>query len=176
MLSQLHSIFTTHTQIERELSKLVSAGVIRKILLRGSSDGGGQVSGAGGDTGLILSDKYQTVLWKEHDPHSKFSEWLSGPGQTAVSVSKDDLSNLGISDEEIQRLIETGFLTLEYSMKTIAYTLSVPGIGNFVKNLRGGRRKLLRVLKRQTYKEMLEKVRRCIDELTIDFDGSEDEG
>jgi len=158
MLSQLHSVFTTHTQIERELSNLIVAGVIRKILLRGSSDGGGQVSGAGGDFGLILSEAYNSMISIHGESFGRFPDWLNGPGRAVVSISKEGLNEAEISDEEIQHLIEAGFLTLEYSMKEAAYTISVPGIGNFVKNLRGGRRELLRILKRQTYKEILEKV------------------
>jgi len=37
------------------------------------------------------------------------------------------------------------------------YTICVPGAGAFVTNLRGGRKELLKALKRQKYKEMLEK-------------------
>jgi len=158
MLSQLHSVFTTHTQIERELSNLISAGVLRKILLRGSSEGGGQVSGAGGDFGIILSETYNNLLSSYGDMFGNFPEWLSSLGRTVVSVSRESLHGIGVTDEEIQRLIEAGFLTMEYSLREAGYTISVPGIGNFVKNLRGGRRELLRVLKRQTYKEILEKV------------------
>jgi hypothetical protein len=159
MLSQLHSVFTTHTQIERELSDLISAGVVRKILLRGSSDRGGQVSGAGGDFGIILSDTYNSLIAGHGEIFgTSFLGWLCGEGQTAVSISREGLNNVGVNDEEIQRLIEAGFLTLEYSLKEAGYTISVPGIGNFVKNLRGGRKELLRILKRQTYKEILEKV------------------
>jgi len=62
MLSQLHSVFNTHTLIERESSTLISNGIIRKIILRGSveSGKGGEVTGLGGDIGLILSSSFHT--------------------------------------------------------------------------------------------------------------------
>jgi hypothetical protein len=160
MLSQLHSVFTTHTLIERELSTLIASGVIRKLVLRGTSaDGrGGEVTGVGGDFGLILSSTYTNLLSLHRTYLNEFSKWIENAGRNVVSISHPGLIEQGITDEEIKKAVELGFLTMDYSLREAGYTISVPGIGNFVKNLRGGRRELLRALKRQKYHEMLEKV------------------
>jgi hypothetical protein len=82
-----------------------------------------------------------------------------------------------VAEEEIKKLIEAGFLTMDYSIREAGYTISVPGSGNFIKNLRGGRRELLRALKRQKYREMLEKVFFSYEsELMIEFNSEENEG
>jgi Serine-threonine protein kinase 19 len=160
MLSQLHSVFTTHTLIERELSNLISTGVIRKLLLRGSSaDGkGGEVTGAGGEFGLILSSTYKSMLDLSKSDFGGFEKWVEGPGRSVLSISHSDFISQGIMEEEVKALIEAGFLTIDYSIREAGYTLSVPGVGDFIRNLRSGRKELLRALKRQPYKEMLEKV------------------
>jgi len=158
MLSQLHSVFTTHTLIERELSDLIASGFIRKLSLRGSSTRGrgGEVTGSGGEIGLVLSSTYSTLL-SSHNL-GEFSKWITGPGRTAVSISHSSLIDQGVMNEEIKKAVESGFLTIDYSIREAGYTVSVPGSGVFIKNLRGGRKELLRSLKRQKYKEMLEKV------------------
>jgi hypothetical protein len=160
MLSQLHSVFTTHTLIERELSTLIDSGHIRKLLLRGSTDGnGGQVTGAGGEVALLPSSTYISLLQSFGDVFGGFPTWLAGPGKSAVSIShKDLLGHVGVTEIELKRLIEQGFLTIEYSIREAGYSISVPGVGNFIRNLRGGRRELLRYVKRQKYKEVVEKV------------------
>jgi hypothetical protein len=158
MLSQLHSVFTTHTLIERELSTLIASGFLRKLLLRGSSDkNGGQVTGAGGEVGLLLSSTYLSLLNSHGSLFGSFPVWVAGPGKSIVSISHTDLLTAGITDHDIKMLIEHGFLTIDYSIREEGYAISVPGVGNFIRNLRGGRREMLRVLKRQRYKEMLEK-------------------
>jgi hypothetical protein len=163
MLSQLPSVFSTHTLIERELSTLISSGIVRKLILRGSSaDGrGGEVTGAGGDVGLITASTYHYLI-ESHGPiFGGYPTWLTNAGRTAVSVSHSSLIAQEVAtEEEIKKLIEAGFLTMDYSIREAGYTISVPGSGNFVRNLRGGRQELLRSLKRQKYKEMLEKVNR----------------
>lgn len=162
MLSQLHSVFNTHTLIERELSALVEKGILRKLILRGSVEGGqgGEVTGAGGgDFGLILSSSYLSLLSSHSSQLDNFTTWIQGPGRTTVAISHAGLVHQGITDEEIKKLIEMGFLIIDYSIREAGYTISVPGVGRFVRNLRGGRKELLRALKRQKYKEMLEKVR-----------------
>jgi hypothetical protein len=137
------------------------SGVIRKLLLRGSSANGrgGEVTGAGGDFGLILASTYHSLL-ESHGPiFGGYPTWLASAGRTAVSVSHSNLIAQGVvAEEEIKKLIEAGFLTMDYSIREAGYTISVPGSGNFIKNLRGGRRELLRALKRQKYREILEKV------------------
>jgi len=161
MLSQLHSVFTTHTLIERELSHLISHGHVRKFLLRASSPAGrgGQASGVGGEFGLILVETFNALLhphWSEI-PH--FCKWAESQEATrgSVSISHSALLQQGIDDREIKKVVELGFLTLDYSIREQGYTISVPGTGPFIRALRGGRRELLKALKRQPYKEMLEK-------------------
>ena len=158
MLSQLHSVFTTHTLIERELSSLVERGVVRKLQLRGSAaDGrGGEVTGVGGDFGLILSATYNELL-SQHAGVETFAEWLSGPGKTVVTILHSRLVE-HVGEADIKRLVEMGFLTMDYSIREAGYLISLHGVGNFIRNLRGGRKELLRALKRQKYREMLEKV------------------
>jgi Serine-threonine protein kinase 19 len=160
MLSQLHSVFTTHTLIERELSNLIMSGVVRKLLLRGSSaDGrGGEVTGAGGDVGLLLSSTYASLLSPHATSLPEFTNWINSSGRTGVSISHNTLVSQGVIAEEIKKAVELGFLIIDYSIREAGYMLSVPGAGRFIRNLRGGRRELLRSLKRQKYKEMLEKV------------------
>jgi len=160
MLSQLHSVLFMHTLIERESSSLIEAGVIRKILLRGSSSGGrgGEVTGAGGEFGLILSETYAAMLSTASLQSGAFSEWASNAGRTVLSITHSNLLAQGITLEEIKKIVEAGFLTMDYSLREDGYTMSVPGSGNFVRNLKGGRKELLRALKRQKYHEMLEKV------------------
>jgi hypothetical protein len=162
MLSQLHSVFTTHTLIEREISSLISSGTIRKLQLRGSAaEGrGGQVSGAGGDFGLILSETYSAILAPHSSDLTSFTKWVGEVGRTVVSISHSSLVAQGVEDGEIKKAVEMGFLTIDYSLREAGYTISVPGSGKFIKNLLGGRKELLRGLKRQRYKEMLEKVLR----------------
>lgn len=178
MLSQLHSVFTTHTLIERELSTLIGAGVIRKLVLRGSSSSGrgGEVTGTGGDTGLILSSIFISLLPPEL---ATFSTWINGPGRSVVSISHSALVN-EVAEEEIKRTVEAGFLTMDYSLREAGYTISIPGSGGFIRNLRGGRTELLRSLKRQKFKEMLEKVYIPITILslilTIEFNGKKAAG
>ena len=161
MLSQLYSVFSNHTLIERELSTLIASGVVRKLLLRGSSaDGrGGEVTGMGGEFGLVLQETYSSLI----SPHSlelhAFAKWHEDAGHLVVSISHANLVAQGITADEIKKAVELGFLTIEYSLREAGYTISVPGSGNFIRNLRGGRRELLRYLKRQKYKETLEKVR-----------------
>src|SRR6266496_1995728 len=144
MLSQLHSVFTTHTLIERELSTLIASGVIRKLVLRGSSPTGrgGEVTGSGGDIGLILSSTYTALLSSQN--LGEFSNWITGPGRTIVCTSHSSLIDLGVTNEEIKKAVEAGFLTIDYSIREAGYTISVPGSGAFVMNLRGGRKELLR--------------------------------
>lgn len=161
MLSQLHSVFTTHTLIERELSQLIAQGHIRKLLLRASSPLGkcGQVTGAGGEFGLILIDAFNTLL----HPHScdlpTFTTWTQAESsRSVVSVSHAALLTHRIPEGEIKKAVEVGFLTLDYAIPEPGYTLSIPGSGAFIRNLRGGRKELLRALKRQRYREMLEKT------------------
>jgi len=162
MLSQLHSVFTTHTLIEREVSSLIASGTVRKIQLRGSAaEGrGGEVSGAGGDFGLILSETYSGMLEPHTTELASFATWIAEAGRTVVSVSHSTVVAQGVQEEEIKKAVEMGFLTMDYSLREAGYTISVPGSGKFVKNLRGGRRELSRALKRQKYQEMLEKVPR----------------
>src|SRR5271169_596647 len=162
MLSQLHSVFTTHTLIEREVSSLIASGTVRKIQLRGSAaEGrGGEVSGAGGDFGLILSETYTILLMSHVGELTSFTKWAAETGRTVVSISHSGLVTQGVQEEEIKKAVEMGFLTMDYSLREAGYTISVPGSGKFIKNLRGGRRELLRALKRQKYQEMLEKVPR----------------
>lgn len=154
MMSQLHSVFTDHTEIEREVASLISSGVIRKNVLREASQ-----RGASGDFGIILSSTYMSIL-SLHEGSSlhAFKEWVEGPGRTAVYVSSEELTSTGIPPDSIQHLIEFGFLTLDPSSVSSRYTISVPGIGNFIKSLRSGRKGYLRTLKRQPYHEILEKV------------------
>ena len=161
MLSQLHSVFTTHTLIEREVSSLIASGTIRKLQLRGSAaEGrGGEVSGAGGDFGLILSETYTMLLMSHTSELASFAKWIAETGRTVVSISHTALAAQGVQEEEIKKAVEMGFLTMDYSLREAGYTISVPRSGKFIKNLRGGRRELMRALKRQKYKEMLEKVR-----------------
>jgi Serine-threonine protein kinase 19 len=158
MQSQLHSVFSTHTLIERELSTLISSGIIRKLVLRGSSSEGkgGEVTGVGGEFGLILSSNYMNLL-SFHPNLVEFSKWVQDQGRNIVRISHSDLISQ-VHEDEIKKAVELGFLTMDYSLRETGYTISVPGIGNFVKNLRGGRTQLLRSLKRERYKEMLEKV------------------
>jgi hypothetical protein len=160
MLSQLHSVFNTHTLIERDLSTLISNGIIRKIILRGSveSGKGGDVTGLGGDIGLILTSSFYDLLSSHGSQFETFAEWVEGPGRGTVVISHKALVKQGVEDEEIKKLIEMGFLIIDYSMGEEGYTICVPGAGAFVRNLRGGRKELLKALKRQKYKEMLEKV------------------
>jgi Serine-threonine protein kinase 19 len=149
MLSQLHSVFTTHTLIEREVSTLIASGVIRKFLLRGASvEGrGGEVNGAGGDYGLLLSSVYTSLLAPHTAELKEFSKWITGPGRTVLSISRSALVAQGVPKEETKRAVELGFITIEYSISEGGYTISAPGSGSFIRNL-----------KRQKYKEMLEKV------------------
>jgi Serine-threonine protein kinase 19 len=160
MLSQLHSVFNTHTLIERDLSALIFNGIIRKIILRGSveSGKGGDVTGLGGDVGLILSSTFQDLLSSHGAVFQTFAKWVEGLGRGTVAISHKTLVEQGVEDEEIKKLIEMGFLVIDYSIGEEGYTICVPGAGGFVRNLRGGRKELLRALKRQKYKEMLEKV------------------
>lgn len=171
MLSQLHSVFTTHTLIERELSTLIASGVIRKLVLRGSSTSGqgGEVTGSGGEIGLILSSTYTKLL----SPHNLggFSKWINAAGCTAVSTSHSNLIDQGVTGEEIKKAVECGFLTIDYSIRDAGYAISVPGSGAFIMNLRGGRKELLRSIKRQKYKEILEKVRPFINCADEEFNG-----
>jgi Serine-threonine protein kinase 19 len=163
MLSQLHSVFTTHTLIERELSTLISAGHVRKLLLRGLSPAGkgGQVSGAGGEFGLVLVQTFNDLLRPHATDLPAFSKWTeSEAARGVVSISHSALLAQNVPDAEIKKAVEAGFLTLEYSIREPGYTLSLPGTGPFIRNLRGGRKELLRALKRQRYKEMLEKTLR----------------
>jgi hypothetical protein len=160
MLSQLHSVFTTHTLIERELSHLISRGHVRKVLLRASSPAGkgGQVSGAGGEFGLVLMETFNSLLTPHAGDLPAFSKWAgSEAARGVVSISHSTLFKEGVGEEEIKKAVEAGFITLDYSIREPGYTISVPGSGAFVRNLRGGRRELLRTLRRQRYKEMLEK-------------------
>src|SRR5277367_4303389 len=161
MLSQLHSVFTTHTLIEREVSSLIASGAVRKLQMRGSAaEGrGGEVSGAGGDFGLVLSETYSMMLAPHKAELASFAIWIAEAGRTVVSISHSTVLAQGVQEEEIKKAVELGFLTMDYSLREAGYTISVPGSGKFVKNLRGGRRELMRALKRQKYKEMLEKVR-----------------
>ena len=159
MISQLNSVFTTHTLIEREISTLIASGVIRKLLLRGASaDGRGEVTGAGGNYGLVLSSVYTSWLTSYTSDLMEFSKWITGSGCTVLSISHSALVAQGVPNEEIKSAVEFGFLTMEHSISEGGYTVSIPGSGNFIRNLRGGRRELLKPLKRQKYKEMLEKV------------------
>ena len=160
MLSQLHSVFTTHTLIEREVSSLIASGTVRKLQLRGgAAEGrGGEVSGVGGDFGLILSETYSMILRPYAAELASFVKWIPEAGRTVVSISHASVVAQGVQEEEIKKAVEMGFLTIDYSLREAGYTMSVPGSGQFVKNLRGGRRELSRALKRQKYQEMLEKV------------------
>lgn len=160
MLSQLHSILSNHTLIERELSALIASGVVRKLLLRGSSaDGrGGEVTGMGGEIGLVLQETYSSLISHHSLELPAFAKWHEDGGHLVVSIPHSNLIAQGITADEIKKAVELGFLTIEYSLREAGYTISVPGSGNFIRNLRGGRRELLRYLKRQRYKESLEKV------------------
>src|SRR5271169_385555 len=106
MLSQLHSVFSTHTLIERELSTLIASGIICKLVLRGSSsDGrGGEVTGTGGEIGLILSSAFTSLIPSDLP---SFSSWIQGPGRTVVSVSHSNLVS-SVTEEEIKRAMEAG--------------------------------------------------------------------
>src|SRR5436190_21592977 len=107
MLSQLHSVFSTHTLIERELSTLIASGFIRKLVLRGSSTRrGGEVTGSGGDIGLIISSTYTTLL-SSHNL-GEFSNWVNGPGRPMVSTSHSSLIDLGVTNEEIKKAVDAG--------------------------------------------------------------------
>ena len=161
MVSQLHSVFTTHTLIERELSHLISQGHVRKLLIRASSlaGKGGQISGVGGEFGLILVETFNSHLHLQASDIPKFCEWAQHHESTrgSVSISHATLLDEGMDDTEIKKAVELGFLTLDYSIREPGYTISMPGTGAFIRSLRGGRRELLKALKRQPYKEMLEK-------------------
>jgi Serine-threonine protein kinase 19 len=154
MMSQLHSVFTNHTEIEREVASLISAGRIRKIMVREPAS----KSGAIGDFGIILSSSYVSMILLYGDTLQNFRNWVDGPGRAAVYVSSQELTSHDITMEDIQHLIEHGFLTLESSLVHSQYTVSVPGIGSLIKSLRTGRKDYLRALKRQPYHELLEKV------------------
>ena len=172
MLSQLHSVFTTHTLIERELSTLIASGVIRKLVLRGSSTSGrgGEVTGSGGEIGLILSSTYTNLL-SSHNL-GEFSKWIDGRRTVPPSQFRIRILLIRVSrDEEIKKAVESGFLTIDYSIRDAGYTISVPGSGAFIMNLRGGRKELLRSIKRQKYKEILEKVPPFIDCADEEFNG-----
>jgi len=160
MLSQLHSVFTTHTLIEREVSLLIASGTLRKLQLRGSAadGGGGEISGAGGDFGLILSETYSMILAPHAAKLASFTNWIAEAGRTVVSISHSSVLAQGVQEDEVKKAVEMGFLTMDYSLREAGYTISVPGSGKFVKNLRGGRRELSLALKRQKYRELLEKV------------------
>ena len=162
MLSQLHSVFNTHTLIERELSTLIEQGILRKLLLRGSIETGlsGQATSSGSDVGLILSSTYIALLSSHSPLFDNFTRWIQNAGRTAVGISHAGLVEHGIHDGEINKLIEMGFLVIQHERGGTdeGYSISVPGVGGFIRSLRGGRKELLRALKRQKYKEMLEKV------------------
>jgi len=116
------------------------------------------VTGLGGDIGLILSSSFQDLLSSHGSQFETFAKWVEEPGRGIVSISHKTLLEQGVEDEEIKKLIELGFLIIDYSMGEEGYTICVPGAGAFVTNLRGGRKELLKALKRQKYKEMLEKA------------------
>lgn len=116
------------------------------------------MTGLGGDIGLILSSSFQERLSSHGSQFETFAKWVEGLGRGTVAISHKALVEQGVEDEEIKKLIEMGFLIIDYSMGEEGYTICIPGAGAFVRNLRGGRKELLKALKRQKYKEMLEKV------------------
>ena len=78
MLSQLHSVFNTHTLIECELSTLIDQGIFRKLLLRGSIEPGpsGQATSSGSDVGLILSSTYISLVASHSPLFDNFTRWI----------------------------------------------------------------------------------------------------
>ena len=116
------------------------------------------MTGLGGDIGLILSSSFQDLLSAHGSQFETFAKWVEEPGRGIVSISHKTLVEQGVEDEEIKKLIEMGFLIIDYSMGQEGYTICIPGAGAFVRNLREGRKELLKALRRQKYKEMLEKV------------------
>jgi Serine-threonine protein kinase 19 len=146
--------------LERELSNLVQNGTVRRVLLSGSTLDGkaGQIRSAGGEYGLIISSTHRALVEKHVIQSTGFMKWLDSVGRSLVTVSHSDLNTRGVSEEEIYALVESGFLTIEYSLNESGYAISLPGTGDFVRNLRAGRRELLTILNRQRYKELLEKA------------------
>jgi hypothetical protein len=56
-------------------------------------------------------------------------------GMLTVAISHAGLVSEGIQDEEIKKLIEMGFLIIDYSISLEAgHTISVPGVGAFIKD------------------------------------------
>jgi Serine-threonine protein kinase 19 len=158
-LAQLHSVFSRYTQTERELSALVESGVVRTVQLPVCVVAGG--SCGGGEVGVVLSSTYVSLLDGYGDVFSAFATWARGPGRGVLGVSAAELCGQGVTQGQILRLVELGFLALGEH----GYTVRVPGMGGLLKNLRGGNKELLRTLKRQPHGEVLEKVRVLVSSL-----------
>lgn len=80
----------------------------------------------------------------------------------SISIKKEILvKNANMNDKQIAQLVSFGFL-LPHSTQLNVYWFSVRKQGTFMSNLTGGRIELLRILKKRSTRDIMEKVNVCL--------------
>ncbi|OLL23589.1 Meiotically up-regulated gene 51 protein [Neolecta irregularis DAH-3] len=155
LLHQLHSLCTTnHTQVDRELADICEKGYLQRIMFHGRNEG---------DFALMLAQDFKGILEKLKASESEisgavenFEKVLFEKNGVFTGVRITNGQNSELTKTNISTLCSKGLLTLDHTFPG-SYAISLPNIGTFLRNLRSGRREILRILKKQQFKEILEK-------------------
>ncbi|KAK5680665.1 hypothetical protein LTS10_007598 [Elasticomyces elasticus] len=109
-LAHLYALSVSPTETERELARLVSQGIVRKIVIPGrtASKGGGGSGGVVAE-GVVLASTWKGLL----DGCGSVDEGVKRKyiALLTANPSSTTTSTVGLGRQEIQQLVQAGFLT-----------------------------------------------------------------
>ncbi|KAK3641021.1 hypothetical protein LTR56_008409 [Elasticomyces elasticus] len=110
-LAHLYALSISPTETERELARLVSQGIVRKIVTPGRST---VARGGGGGGGVVAEGVVLVSTWK--DLITRISNVDESVKKTYIALMTANpisttTSTNGLGREEVQQLVQAGFLT-----------------------------------------------------------------
>ena len=148
---QLYSILENKTEVDRQLSLMQDAGEIQLFKLFSGTD----------EFAVVSMSDYQDHIKnctrnKSMDVQDTVGNFICNilPKIKDVSLDRESLDNFEMTEEIITVLMNAGVLIRR---DIGSWWISIPGSGQYMKNLCSGRKAILRMIKQQKYKEILER-------------------
>ncbi|TPX35094.1 hypothetical protein SmJEL517_g02520 [Synchytrium microbalum] len=148
LVSQVYSIITSSTVVDREIDSLCKAGTLRRFRL-----------GSGRHAVMLMTDyldQIRETLTDLAELSQRYSAFISSATHDGVDITRAVLvDKIQTSDDDITELLKAGFLTHK---SVDEYYISARSIGVYWGSYIRGRQELLLWLKRKQFRQVLQSL------------------